>query len=589
MTITINGTNDAPTVEATSDVTGSVTEAGIAADGSAVAGTAQASGTLASADVDDDASASWTRTGTETSTYGTFTLNTNGTWTYDLDGAAVESLKQDETITETYAVQVSDGLGGVATETVTITINGTNDEPVAVDDYVGVYGENEIISLTTADLLSNDTDTDGDSLSITSLGNAVGGTVSIDASGNVVFNPDEVTADGQASFDYTVSDGHGGTDVATVTMDINNVPITYLNGAAWQMGTYSTGGGSNQGYDFKPKAGDIVFSPDGDIYWDLVIDLNGGVVPDIADVSVSGINLTNMQSTVELLAENDSYAIIRVHVTNIGESDVTVSNNTLHFKIGLSGGLSLSNTMLVSSDTFVVAHTDGSSDYDLDENPDLVTQLQGMGIFYDEDGLSNSINPDDTSTNQIILGRTGSDIIFGEAGDDVLLGERDNDQLFGGEGADTLVGNTGDDQLTGGLGDDFFAWTLSEVSGHQGTTTDAAQDTITDFASVTNDDDVIRLTDLFDVSSLTDLNGDSSIDNTDLAIALSDYLNVEYIDDGNGNTATQVSIATDGSMIGGVGNIDQVITLTGVDLLNGSTDTTAVLTSLLNDGKLIID
>ena len=162
VTITINGTNDAPTVEASSDVTGSVTEAGIAEDGSAVAGTAQAAGTLASDDVDDDATASWTRTGTESSTYGTFTLNEDGSWTYDLDGADVDSLKQGETITETYAVQVSDGLGGVAPSSVTITINGTNDQPTIAGDDSGAVSEDAATpNLTdTGTLTISDDDTD---------------------------------------------------------------------------------------------------------------------------------------------------------------------------------------------------------------------------------------------------------------------------------------------------------------------------------------------------------------------------------------------------------------------------------------------
>ena len=107
VTITINGTNDAPTVTSgADDAAGAVTEAGIAADGSEVAGTARAEGTLTSADVDEDATATWTRTGAESSTYGTFNLNADGTWTYDLDGADVDSLDQGDTVTETYAVQV---------------------------------------------------------------------------------------------------------------------------------------------------------------------------------------------------------------------------------------------------------------------------------------------------------------------------------------------------------------------------------------------------------------------------------------------------------------------------------------------------
>ncbi len=117
---------------------------------------------MTSTDVDDDATATWARTGSESSAYGTFTLNEDGSWTYDLDGADVDSLKQGETITETYAVQVSDGLGGVAPSSVTITINGTNDVPTIVGDNSGAVTEDAATpNLTdTGTLTISDDDTD---------------------------------------------------------------------------------------------------------------------------------------------------------------------------------------------------------------------------------------------------------------------------------------------------------------------------------------------------------------------------------------------------------------------------------------------
>ena len=59
---------------------------------------------------------------------------------------------------------------------------------------------------------------DGDTLNITSVQGAVHGTVAL-VDGNVVFTPTP-NYNGPASFTYTISDGHGGTDTATVTLNV---------------------------------------------------------------------------------------------------------------------------------------------------------------------------------------------------------------------------------------------------------------------------------------------------------------------------------------------------------------------------------
>ncbi len=66
--------------------------------------------------------------------YGTFTANADGTYRYVLDNAnpAVNALNDDQTLTETFTYQVKDADGDVATATVVITINGTNDAPTIV-------------------------------------------------------------------------------------------------------------------------------------------------------------------------------------------------------------------------------------------------------------------------------------------------------------------------------------------------------------------------------------------------------------------------------------------------------------------------
>jgi hypothetical protein len=75
-----------------------------------------------------------------------------------------------------------------------------------------------------ADLLANDTDADGDVLSIVSVEDAEHGSVEINEDGEIVFTPEE-NYHGEAGFSYTVSDGNGGTDTATVTLNVTSVNV----------------------------------------------------------------------------------------------------------------------------------------------------------------------------------------------------------------------------------------------------------------------------------------------------------------------------------------------------------------------------
>ncbi|WP_299819400.1 cadherin-like domain-containing protein [uncultured Jannaschia sp.] len=99
-------------------------------------------------------------------------------------------------------------------------IDEENADPVA-DAESFAARRNQPLEIQVATLLDGDTDADGDTLSVASVGNAVNGTVAL-AGGVVTFTP-ATDATGAASFDYTVSDGAGGTATQTVTIDIASV------------------------------------------------------------------------------------------------------------------------------------------------------------------------------------------------------------------------------------------------------------------------------------------------------------------------------------------------------------------------------
>jgi Ca2+-binding RTX toxin-like protein len=71
-------------------------------------------------------------------------------------------------------------------------------------------------------LLANDTDADGNPLTITSVGSASNGTVTLTTNGDVLFTP-TAGFTGVAGFGYTISDGRGGTSSTTVSVSVNSV------------------------------------------------------------------------------------------------------------------------------------------------------------------------------------------------------------------------------------------------------------------------------------------------------------------------------------------------------------------------------
>ncbi|WCP68436.1 VCBS domain-containing protein [Vibrio tubiashii] len=93
-------------------------------------------------------------------------------------------------------------------------------------DYPNLVTEEDTsITFSFDELLANDTDIDGDDLSIIegSITSATNGTLTVDyVAKTITFKPDE-NYNGEATFKYKVTDGNGGEDDATVTLNITPV------------------------------------------------------------------------------------------------------------------------------------------------------------------------------------------------------------------------------------------------------------------------------------------------------------------------------------------------------------------------------
>ena len=113
-----------------------------------------------------------------------------------------------ETTSGSFAYTVSDGIDST-TALVTVAVRPVNDPPVGVGDALAVE-EGGMVTIQAQQLLGNDSDAEGDALSITAVGDAINGLVTLD--GNTITYAHDGSETTTGGFTYTVTDG---TDSAT--------------------------------------------------------------------------------------------------------------------------------------------------------------------------------------------------------------------------------------------------------------------------------------------------------------------------------------------------------------------------------------
>ncbi|EJG1192819.1 tandem-95 repeat protein, partial [Vibrio parahaemolyticus] len=140
----------------------------------------------------------------------------NGTVSVNPDGSVTYTPNDNYHGTDSFTYIVTSG-GVSESTTVSVDVTPVNDAPVAKDDIATTQEDTAV----TIDVLPNDTDVDGDKLSIESASvTKEQGTVEV-VNGKLVFTPAE-NFNGDAEITYTVTDGQL-TDEAKVTVTVNPV------------------------------------------------------------------------------------------------------------------------------------------------------------------------------------------------------------------------------------------------------------------------------------------------------------------------------------------------------------------------------
>ena len=117
-------------------------------------------------------------------------------------------------------LRVCDAAGSCADAVVALVVDPVNDQPVAASDAFAVNRGGQV-AYPMSQLMANDNDVDGDSLTVVAVSGASKGTISlVNGALNYRSDPDLWGSD---SFVYTVDDGHGGRSTASVTVTIDGL------------------------------------------------------------------------------------------------------------------------------------------------------------------------------------------------------------------------------------------------------------------------------------------------------------------------------------------------------------------------------
>ncbi|MFD2206064.1 DUF5801 repeats-in-toxin domain-containing protein [Kiloniella antarctica] len=385
-------------------------------------------------------------------------------------GADFDYLADGETATVVINYTMSDSNGASSSSTATITVTGSNDAPVAVDDIVltNVQGEIDIPDWA---LLQNDTDVDSD-LVVDSVSNAQGGTVSHD-SGN-----DAVT--------FTVDAGTGGFGDSYTTV-IENAADRY----------------NNPLNDNRATAVDLTDRSK----WGAVTDGNSGQVKDGALPSILfkgkvdnrgyGTNHDHDMVAVYLMAGEKLIMDIDTHGTG-GDTELRVYDATSQLMYtddsSTSSGGSGSTSSFDSYGEFTATvegvyyvHVKDWGSANNDATYDLWLSVEGNAapvVDSSFDYTAGDGSLDDTASVSVEV--QDGDTITGTDADEILVGGDGDDILLGGDGDDILIGGEGNDTLTGGTGADTFGFT--------GALDSSNRDTVTDYDI--GEGDVINVSDL---------------------------------------------------------------------------------------------
>ncbi|MBM2221137.1 Hint domain-containing protein [Sulfitobacter pseudonitzschiae] len=338
--------------------------------------------------------------------------------------------------TITYVVQ--DGNGGEDTGEAVVTVNNVNDAPDAVDDVAATFNQDPVL----IDALANDTDPDGDKLTITNVSVPAALGVAIIQDNKVLFTP-AADYEGIVNISYTVEDPSGASDTANIQVTVNDGIVSgtagndLINaGYTGDVGGDMVDAGDNEFSDDPTKADDdIIEAGDGN---DTVFAGNGN---DLVNGGEGNDSLNGGMGNDTLNGEGGNDTI------NGGAGDDLINGGAGDDVIKGGDG---SDTIYGGDGNDVITSSDPDNDFKIDKGyPGLFTGEEGTPAAENErDFVDGGAGNDTISTGD------DRDTVYGGTGNDVIDAGIDDDEVYGDDGDDRIVGGEGSDIIYGGIGND---------------------------------------------------------------------------------------------------------------------------------------
>ena len=228
-------------------------------------------------------------------------------------------------------VKVTDQ-GGLSFDKVfNITVADPTKQFVASNEHKAANEDNSL-TISAASLIADSTNPSGAALSVTSVGHASHGTVSM-VNGNVVFMP-AANFSGIATFDYTLSDTTGHSSTATVTVDV--APVADAPALSTSLTSSNGAGGINKvGAEFTANG----ITVGGEFFSSVATFADGGYIIAYTDTSYT---------------DGEENAGIRARIFDKDGKGGT----DIHVNTSVTGGQYLPQIAILASGDFVIVWND---------------------------------------------------------------------------------------------------------------------------------------------------------------------------------------------------------------------------------------
>ncbi|NTV14493.1 MAG: tandem-95 repeat protein [Desulfobulbaceae bacterium] len=242
---------------------------------------------------------------------------------------------------DSFTFVANDGKVDSAPATVAITITQVNDPPLAVADVAATAEDTAVI---TGNVLGNDSDPDGDLLSVTSFSQPPYGTAIYNQDGSFTYTPNPGFV-GTDSFNYTISDGQalaGATVTITVTPYAGLPEVTMtVTPTAINLGETATLTWSSRHADtvvidqgLGPVAanGSLSVAPTGTTLYTITASGLGGTVTAASTVTVSGsggslLPTANLDNWPPAVQNGEGGAMLRLNWSTTNADEVSLSKD----------------------------------------------------------------------------------------------------------------------------------------------------------------------------------------------------------------------------------------------------------------------